>query len=350
MSAVKLGVIGYGGMGGYHVRQMRKSGLIEVKGIYDIDPASWQRAKENELKVYESAEALLNDKEIEIVLVSTPNDWHPFYAKAAANAGKAVICEKPVSVTHELFEDMVKTAEENKTLLMVHQNRRWDDDFLTVKNIYDKNLLGPISRIESRVQGANGVPGGWRREKEKGGGMLLDWGVHLIDQIMFMMKEKPLHLYCQFSYEQGFGIDDAFKLEMVFDGNKCVEMVVDTNMFKPLPRWVVYGYDGTATVDDWDLHGSMVKPVYSEKPREIVGIKAGNGFTKTMAYRPHDTVETQPLEIVHPEPFAFYKHFLAAMRHEEEPFVKNAEVLRVLRIMEAAFKSGETNQTVKIDF
>ncbi|MBQ7556057.1 Gfo/Idh/MocA family oxidoreductase [bacterium] len=350
MSTVKIGVIGYGGMGGYHVKHMAKSGIIEAKGIYDIDPKSQKRALENGLYVYKTYEEMLSDPELEAVLIATPNDWHPFYAKACAKAGKGVICEKPAAINPSLFEDMAETADECGTLLMVHQNRRWDEDYLIVKNIYEKNLLGPIGRIESRVQGANGVPGGWRCEKIKGGGMMLDWGVHMIDQVMFMMKEKLLHLYCQYSYEAGYDCDDAFKLEMVFSGNKCIEVVVDTNCFTPLPRWVVYGHDGTAVVEDWDLNGKMVRPIYTEKPREITGIKAGNGFTKTMAYRPHDTVETLPLEIVKPEPFAFYKHFIKAMHKEEDPYVKNWEVLRVLKIMTAAAKSAAENKVVEIDF
>lgn len=350
MSKVKLGIIGFGGMAGYHFRSMTKSGLIEVKGIYDIDPAANKRAEENGLQVYATWQELLADKELEAVLVATPNDWHPFYAMEAAKAGKAVICEKPAAITPAEFQQMAETAESCGTLLMVHQNRRWDDDFLTVKNIYDKGLLGNIGRIESRVQGANGVPSGWRCEKAKGGGMLLDWGVHMIDQIMNMMHEKLLHIYCQFSYEAGYDCDDSFKLEMVFSGNKCVEVVVDTNCFTPLPRWVVYGQDGTAVVEDWDLKGRMVKPIYTEKPHEITGIQAGNGFTKTMAYRPHETVETLPLEIINRPPYPFYNHFVKALRGEEEPVVKNCEVLRVLKIMEAAFKSGATNSVIKIDF
>lgn len=83
---------------------------------------------------------------------------------------------------------------------MVHQNRRWDPDFLTVKKMYDKNALGKFCRIESRVQGANGIPGDWRKFEEKGGGMMLDWGVHLIDQMVYMLPELPESVYCQYFY------------------------------------------------------------------------------------------------------------------------------------------------------
>ena len=72
---------------------------------------------------------------------------------------------------------------------MVHQNRRWDEDFLTIKQMYNEKTIGDLFRIESRVHGANGIPGDWRHLEAHGGGSL-DWGVHLLDQVLFMVDSR----------------------------------------------------------------------------------------------------------------------------------------------------------------
>ena len=85
---------------------------------------------------------------------------------------------------------MMDAAERTGNFLTVHQNRRWDEDFWTVKKILEEGKLGEVFRIESRVHGSRGIPGDWRQEKEHGGGMVLDWGVHLLDQAMLDVYKR----------------------------------------------------------------------------------------------------------------------------------------------------------------
>ena len=81
-----------------------------------------------------------------------------------------------------------------------------------VQDILASGLLGKLERVESYVMGANGIPGGWRKIKAHGGGMMLDWGVHLIDQAVVMFGGAPDSIYCSYSFAQGFDVDDGFKL------------------------------------------------------------------------------------------------------------------------------------------
>ena len=179
-----LGIVGYGGMGSWHGNIVKDIDGLTVKGVYDIKPERGEIAKERGFQSYHSLEELLSDEEIDIVLVSTPNDLHKPIAIQAMRAGKNVVSEKPVTLSSADLAEMIRVSEETGVLFTVHQNRRWDEDFLTMKKIYDENLLGGVFRIESRVHGSRGIPGDWRQEKEHGGGMVLDWGVHLLDQIL----------------------------------------------------------------------------------------------------------------------------------------------------------------------
>ena len=106
-----LCVIGYGGMGGWHVERAQKSEVVELVGVYDIKKERSDLAKERNIKAYESFEAVLEDKEIEIVTIAIPNDVHEEVAVACMKAGKHVISEKPVTLSVESLERMISASE-----------------------------------------------------------------------------------------------------------------------------------------------------------------------------------------------------------------------------------------------
>ena len=180
----------------------------------------------------------------------------------------------------------------------------------------------------------------------QGGGMMLDWGVHLIDQMLQMVKSTVVSLYCEYSYIYGEEVEDGCRLSVKFENGVEYLVVVSTDCFRSLARWQAYGTEGTATVQDWDLSGGMTR-VLVKHDDNIAGIRAGNGFTRTMAPRVGNTVEQKALPVVHAEPFAFYKNFAAACAGKEEKRIKKEEVLRVFRIMEAAARSAKENIVIK---
>ena len=349
---MKIVIIGYGGMGGYHSMSLgefakENPGVLELAGIYDIDKARCEEAKAKGLRVYGSADEIWADKEVGAVLIATPNDVHAEYVYAAAKAGKNIISEKPIAMSTSQAETMYEAAEKAGVLFEVHQNRRWDDDFLTAKNIMATGEIGEIYKIESRVVGANGIPGAWRKEKAHGGGMMLDWGVHLIDQMLQFVKSTVVSIYCEYSYIYGEEVEDGCDLSVLFENGVRYRVVIATDCFRKLPRWQLYGIDGTATIADWDLSGGITR-VVERQDKNLVGIKAGNGFTKTMAQRSESSVEELALPIVHAEPFAFYKNFAAAAEKKADPAIHKEEVLRVFRLMEAAAESAEKNEVIKV--
>ena len=205
MKMYKLGIIGFGSMASIHYRiisnKSRAPGLIgcvdnvEVKGVYDISPKRRQAAAEYGLIAYNSCEELLSDSEIDIVLVATSNESHKDNCIAALMAGKHVICEKPVTMNSDELREVMGVAKEYNRLFTINQNRRVNRDFVLMREKVESGSLGKVYVIESRVEGSRGVPSGWRTVRKLGGGMMLDWGVHLIDQIMYMLDEKVTQVY-----------------------------------------------------------------------------------------------------------------------------------------------------------
>lgn len=126
-------IVGFGGMGSYHAKLIKETNSLEVVGTYDLLEARRADSINAGYKVYESYEEVLADPAVEIVLIATPNDVHKEIAIRALQAGKHVICEKPVAMSKEELQDMLDAADAAGRVFMVHQNRRWDEDFLTIK-------------------------------------------------------------------------------------------------------------------------------------------------------------------------------------------------------------------------
>lgn len=342
---MKIAVIGYGGMGGWHCDLIRRMDELELAGIYDIQEERREAARKNGIFAYESMEELLSDDTVKLVTVAIPNHLHREVCIRAMQAGKNVVCEKPVALSHEELKEMMDASKENGVLFTVHQNRRWDEDYRAMKKVYDENMLGRVFRIESRVHGSRGIPGDWRNQKECGGGMVLDWGVHLLDQIIQMIGKKPESLYAELSYVTNENCDDGFTVTMKFDGGLTAVVEVGTSNFINLPRWYMLGENGSAIIEDWGSKGKIVM-VSDWQKRDAVPVVTAAGLTKTMAPRTDETIKTYPMPEVKCDIREFYRNVISAINGESEQLVKQEEVMRIMKLMEAIFESAKKNEVI----
>ena len=346
---IVYGLIGFGGMGKWHTEILENVPKIELAGIYDIKEKKRKLAEEAGFHTYETEEAMLADESIDVILVATPNDTHRPIALRAMEAGKNVIVEKPATLSLKELTELEDMAGKTGQFLTVHQNRRWDEDLLTVREILKDQTMGEIFRIESRVHGSRGIPGDWRKEKAHGGGMVLDWGVHLFDQIFRLTGERRLKtVYATLTNVTNQEVDDGFTAVLRFEGGLEVLVEVGTNNFISLPRWYVLGENGSAVVEDWDLSGKIVK-AFSEEEKEIVPVRTAAGLTKTMAPRREDTIRVEELPRVPGDIADFHRNVAAVLLRGEEPAVKLPEVKRVMRLMETVFESAEKNHVMDFE-
>ena len=349
MAKHRLGIVGFGGMGNWH-RELIESGIenLEIAGMFDIKEERQEAARALGYRAYESLDALLADETVDMILISTPNDCHKPIAVKAMEAGKNVVSEKPVTLSSEVLLEMIDASKRTGKIFTVHQNRRWDEDFLTVKKLYDENALGDVFNIESRVHGSRGIPGDWRGKKEHGGGMMLDWGVHIIDQMLLMVKEKITSIYCKVNHVTNYEVDDGFTLILTFESGKTALLEVGTSNFIELPRWYMLGENGSVQIDDFLVHGKIVRITDWDK-NDAVPVKTAAGLTKTMAPRTDDTIHTEPVVKVDSEIKDFYRNVMAAIEGREEQPIKHDELLRVMRVMETALRSAELNQVLPFE-
>lgn len=344
-----VGIVGFGGMGSSHARKFIPKDRMDILGVYDINPKRMEVAQQEGYPTCESFEALLANEEIDIVLVATPNNFHRDLCIEALKRGKNVICEKPVTMSSGELTDIMEVAKQTGNIFTVHQNRRMDIDYLMMKKaVMEDKLLGDVFCIESRVQGARGVPDGWRQYPVAGGGMMLDWGVHLIDQIMMMLPEKVTSVYCKMYSIHYKEVDDCFKLFLTFESGKTALIEVSTSTFIELPRWHVSGDKGTLKIADWNCDGTVVRAKETDIKweEEIVYTKAGP--TKTMAPRPKHTVEEIKLEELTTDYTQTYHALADAIEGNGAPLVDPAEAMRVMRVMEASFESSRKNEVIHL--
>lgn len=371
---LRAAIIGCGGMGGGHavaiaggggravwkIREMPErvaatdpystdiSKKLELAGVYDIDPVRNEWAANLGFHVYKSYEDELNDPGVDIILVATPNHLHKDMAIAAMRAGKHVLCEKPVTPSGAELEEVLKAAAETGKVFYPRQNRRWDKDYLIAKKIYSEKLVGDVFNIESRIMGSRGIPGDWRGVKAYGGGMMLDWGVHLLDRLLMMIPEQVDRVYCSLTYITNKECDDGFKMQITFKSGLTASLEIGTCHFIGHPIWYLAGKNGTAVIEDWAGNGRIVR-LKSWEDRDAGPVMAGTGLTKTMAPRESNSVEAQKLPEVLYDKNELYSNLADTINGKARQMVTGEQALRVMKLIEAAFESAKTRTVVRFE-
>ena len=345
----KIAIIGFGGMGSWHVNHAQKSDVLELAGIYDIDEAKKQKAKDMGIYSYSSLDELINDKSVELVTIAIPNDVHLETVVRCLLGGKHVICEKPVALSSEDLEEMISASKKSGKLFTVHQNRRWDVDYLAMQALADSGEIGAPLRIESRIHGSRGIPSDWRGEKSHGGGMIYDWGIHLIDQLMLIYKNEVIDtVFCETTHITNKEVDDGFYLTITFESGKVAFVEVGTYNFIALPRFYMKAENGSALIVDWREKAKIAKCKYWHE-NDVLPVQTAAGLTKTMAPRDEVTMDTYELEIPKSDVHDFYRNFCQAIDGNATQLVTHDQMRIDMKLMECAFKSAELKAPVKFN-
>jgi len=193
-SDITVGVIGYGGafnMGKQHIELAAQAGMRPL-AVAEIDPARLAVAQQDfpGIKTYPSVSAMLKKSDVKLVIIITPHNSHAPLALKCLNAGRHVICEKPLAITTAECDAMIAAAKKRKLLLSTYHNRHWDGCIMEAVRQIKAGVIGDIVRIEAHM-GSYGRPGDWWRSSKKiSGGILYDWGVHLLEYSLQLIDAK----------------------------------------------------------------------------------------------------------------------------------------------------------------
>lgn len=200
MDKLKIGVIGVGGISNEHIQAYRKNPHVELYAFCDINENQLESMGEKYgvSRRYTDKDVMLRElPELDAVSVCTWNSAHAPCAIAALNAGKHVLCEKPMATSAEEARAMLEAAEKNGRLLMIGFVRRYGNDCKILKDFIKEDYFGDIYYAKATYLRRNGNPGGWFGDKSRSaGGPLIDLGVHVIDLTRYLMgNPKPVSVY-----------------------------------------------------------------------------------------------------------------------------------------------------------
>lgn len=356
MEDIRIAVIGHGFMGHEHETMLSQMEGIRLIGFSDRDPKQLYDVKEG-LKRYESNEALLADPEVDVVLIAANNNQHHDLVIQAARAGKDIICEKPAAMSLEELDDMVRVTNECGVKFTVHHQRRLDQDFRIMKEIFDQKALGDVYMMKNSLYGFNGNMHDWHVYISEGGGMLYDWGVHLIDQILFMMPEaKITSIYADVRNVINFEVDDYFKILLRFDNQVMAEVELGTYLLADKPQdkwferhWIMGGNKGTAYVDGFEPEGRIVRT--TELLTNVSGSRTMTAAGPTRSFGPPapGKIVTEDVPKVNTCHRDYFENYKKAYYGEEDFLVKIPETRRVLAVMDAVRESAKTGKSVDFE-
>jgi len=246
---IKLGMIGLGRAGcGMHLKEMNdKKGLFEICAVCDVEDDRMEKMKnEYGCKTYKRVEDIVEDPDIEVIDIATRSCDHFVHAMTALQAGKTVLLEKPITMTYDEAKKLFAYADSiGKNKLMVRHNRRFEAKFMEAQRIIDSGLLGDVYYIKRAVQNYDRRCD-WQTLSQYGGGQLLNWGPHLIDQALRFAggEYKRMSSYTRQIAAAGDCEDVVFASFQGING-RLVEIEISGGVAIPGADYIIYGSRGT---------------------------------------------------------------------------------------------------------
>jgi len=347
MEIIKVGMAAFGMSGKvFHAPFITANPNFELTKIVE---RSKDLSKEfyPKVRIVKSFDELLTDPEIELIIVNTPDSTHYEYTKQALNAGKHVIVEKPFTTTVSQAEELVSLAREKALTLSVYQNRRWDADFLTVQHIIKKGLLGRLVEYESTFQRYRNFikPGTWKESGEAGGGLTYNLGSHLIDQALVLFG-KPEAIYAETAIMRDGGkVDDYFLIRLIYPQIK-VNLKASYLMREPLPRFILHGTLGSYVKYGTDKQEEALtagekpdSPHWGEETEEEWGII--NTEIEEKVFRGKYPSLTGNYA-------GFYQNVYEHIRKDTPLLTDAQDIIEVIKVIEAAYKSQQTRSVITL--
>ena len=348
---LRVGIIGYGLAGAsFHAPLVAVTPGLALAAIVTSDPERLERAQRNypSSALLRSADDLFTEKTIDVAVIASPNRTHVSFARAALRAGKHVVIDKPAARTAAEVEGLIALAQQQQRVLTVYQNRRWDGDFQTVRQLLDQRLLGEVVSFESRFERYRPTlnQSAWREQPDEIGGLLYDLGAHLIDQALVLFGPvERVYAEVQARRPQAKVDDDVF-LSLVH--RTGVRSRLHASVLARIlgPRFRIHGMQGAFEKYGLDPQEDALRagrrpdtPDWGKEGREAWGHLS----TSVGGLAIDGEVETLPGAYQR-----FYELLHAAITRGGPLPVDPQDAVASLRVIEAARQSSEAGQVVHL--
>ena len=351
MDKIRIGLAAYGMSGQiFHAPFISTNPHFELAAITERSK-SLSREKYPDVSIVRSFDELISRIELDLIVVNTPDITHYEYARRALEAGKHVVVEKPFTITVAEGEELVALAAERGLMLSVYQNRRWDCDFLTVKEILAKGLLGRLVEFESTFPRYRNYikPNTWKETGESGGGLTYNLGAHVIDQVVQLFGMPDAVFADIATLRDGGKVDDYFIIHLL-KPSKAPEVRVTLKasylMCESEPRFVLHGTEGSYVKYGLDpQEADLTKGLLPDVPHWGEEDKAfwGTLHTERNGRTVREKYPTLPGNYA-----AFYENIYQHIRNGEVLKSDASGVVGVIQLIEAAKESHRTQSVVSL--
>lgn len=349
MKTIGFGMIGCGMISEIHAKAISEIEGSKVVAGYDPVPGRAKAFGEKfGCRGYDNLDEFLQDSELDAVIIATPSGLHLDGALAAINEGKAVLVEKPIEITLERIDKIIKAAEEKDVILGGIFHSRYFPVPELIKKTVESGRLGKIAMADAQVK--------WYRSQEyydsgkwrgtwalDGGGALMNQSIHAIDLLQwFMGPVKEISGRCRTIAHERIEVEDSAVATCVFE-NGALGVIEGTTCAWPgfLKRIQICGSEGTIVMEEESLKvWEMKNPTAEDEEirRKYLGVESaqngGAGDPSTLGYEGHK------LEIT---------DFADAVRNHRKPMIDGNEARKAVEIIEAIYKSSDNNgETIKL--
>lgn len=309
----------------YHLPKTRqRADCYVVKGVFDVAPGKATQAATGEEVVYQSYDDLLADTLVDVVVIATqPLNTHYPAALRALEAGKHVVVEKPMATTTQECDALIAAAAQANRILTVHQNRRLDLDFLALQDVLRKGKIGEPRLIVSSVVRNDGYEGG----------DVIDWAVHLVDQ-MLLVNRSPLVEVSAFLAKPDGGMADGGFFEATFRFEK-----LPVTRVSMMPRTKEFLLNGTPP--SVRFYAAGTQGAFSQRTIEVPN-DLMNATQEFEQWTPEYAVPDY-LQITRRE---FYDYLYDSLAEDAPLLVKPAEARNNIRALELAAESASLGRSV----
>jgi scyllo-inositol 2-dehydrogenase (NADP+) len=335
MEKLNVGLIGFGLSGKvFHAPLLNALPGFEVTKVFSSRTSEVLEAFPR-AQVVRDVQEIVNDPGIDLVINCAPNSHHYSYSKAALEAKKHVLVEKPFVNTVAEGEELIRLAQKSNRILSVFQNRRWDNDFLTIQKLLQEKTLGDIRVFESNFDRLRPQtsPEKWREVAGPGSGILFDLGAHLIDQALVLFGIPDSYIVDAELQREGAEAHDYFHIILKYGSMRAV--LRSSSFTQTTPRFHVQGTKGSYKKYGLDPQEAALK-AGADPLQENFGKEGSSESTELILDGKAEKIKSEKGHYL-----GFYQQLYQALSGNDKTKnpVKPEEALEVIRIIEEGLKA-----------
>jgi scyllo-inositol 2-dehydrogenase (NADP+) len=336
---IRVGMLGYGAIGHEHALAVDAVPGLSLAAVSDLDPrrVDVARTVAGDVRVHATADALLGDDDVDLVVVSTPPDSHADWALRAVKEGKHVVLEKPMALSTAACDEVIDRAAEARLLAVVYQNRRFDPDYRVLRDVVRAGRVGELFHVEAFVGGYGHPCNYWHSDARVSGGAIFDWGSHAIDQLLDLMPGSIAQVTAANHKRHWHDVTNAdhSRVTLRFTSGAEAQFIYSDLAAAPKPKWWALGTRG-ALRGDWRTERVVRRTAIGTLDEDVLApadspaamsLYAADGSVTSLAVPPAP-------------PFAFHRELADLLLDGLPMSVTAAQSRRVVAVMEAAERSA----------